>query len=122
MHETLELIDFKNPDYNIIDNKFISSKIKKFLEEPLLSNLNDAIIYKEYEFIYNDENNEYHGIIDLMIEYEDKIDIIDYKLNNIKDDNYLKQLNGYKKYISSITSKPINLYLYSIISETLEKI
>ena len=53
---------------------------------------------------------------------EDKIDIIDYKLNNIKDDNYLKQLNGYKKYISSITSKPINLYLYSIISETLEKI
>ena len=122
MHETLELIDFKKPNYELIENSFVKSKIKKFLDQPLLSNINNAKIYKEYEFIYNDEINEYHGIIDLMIEYDDKIDIIDYKLNNIKDDNYLKQLNGYKNYISSITNKPINIYLYSIISETIEKL
>ena len=122
VHETLELLDFKNPNYSLIDNKFIISKIKKFLSHPLLSNLKEANIYKEYEFIYNDANNEYHGIIDLMIEYKDHIDIIDYKLNNIKDDNYLKQLSGYKKYISTISDKEIKIYLYSIISETLEQI
>ena len=57
-----------------------------------------------------------------MIEYEDKIDIIDYKLNNIKDENYLKQLNGYKDYISKISNKEINIYLYSVIGETIEKL
>lgn len=122
MHESLEYIDFKNPNYDLIDNKFIKNKIKKFLAQPLLSNLENATIYKEYEFIYNIEFNEYHGIIDLMIEYEEKIDIIDYKLNNIKDDNYLNQLNGYKAYISTLSNKTINIYLYSILSETLEKL
>ena len=57
-----------------------------------------------------------------MLEYNDKIDIIDYKLNNIKDENYLKQLNGYKTYIETITNKEINIYLYSIISGNLEKL
>lgn len=122
MHETLELIDFKNPHYEWIENHFIQNKVQKFLSHPLLSNVKNATIYKEYEFIYTDEIAEYHGMIDLMMEYEDKIDIIDYKLNNIKDENYLKQLQGYKNYIASISKKEINLYLYSIISETMEKI
>lgn len=122
MHEYLEYIDFINPEYDYIEDKFIKDKIKKFLSNPLLSNIKDSNIYKEYEFIYHDEFNEYHGIIDLMLEYEDHIDIIDYKLNNIKDDNYLKQLNGYKDYITSISNKEVNIYLYSIISETLEQL
>ena len=122
MHEALELIDFINPDFSLIDNEFIKTKITKFLNNPLLSNINNANIYKEYEFMYEKDNTEYHGIIDLLLEYEEHIDIIDYKLNNIKDENYLKQLNGYKEYISTISNKPINIYLYSIISETIEKL
>ena len=122
MHEALELIDFKEPDYSLLDNNFIKTKITKFLSNPLLSNVNNANIYKEYEFIYEINNVEYHGIIDLILEYDDHIDIIDYKLNNIKDENYLKQLNGYKEYINTISNKPINLYLYSIISETIEQL
>ena len=122
MHEALELTDFINPDLSLIDNTFIQNKISKFLSNPLLSNINNANIYKEYEFIYEQNNIEYHGIIDLLLEYNDHIDIIDYKLNNIKDENYLKQLNGYKEYISTISNKPINIYLYSIISETIEKL
>ncbi len=122
MHESLEYTDFKNPNLDLIENNFIRNKIDKFLHIPLLNNLKDANIYKEYEFIYNDDNSEYHGIIDLMIEYDDHIDIIDYKLNNIKDENYLKQLNGYKNYIKTLSNKPINMYLYSILSETLESI
>ena len=122
VHETLEYLDFKNPNFELIDDEFIKGKVEKFLSHPLLSNLNSANIYKEYEFIYDSDNKEYHGIIDLMIEYEDKIDIIDYKLNNIKDENYLNQLNGYKEYISKISNKEINIYLYSIIGEKIEKL
>ena len=122
VHETLEYIDFKNPDYSLIDNSLIRTKVEKFLNSSLLANIRDAKIYKEHEFIYSDEFNEYHGIIDLMLEYENRIDIIDYKLNNIKDENYLKQLEGYRTYIKGISKKEINIYLYSIISETLEKL
>jgi len=122
IHEILEFLDFKNPQTSLIENEFIKNKIEKFLSTPLLANIKNANIYKEYEFIYNDNASEYHGIIDLMLEYVDKIDIIDYKLSNIKEENYLKQLNGYKEYISKITKKQINIYLYSILNETIEKI
>ena len=122
VHETLEYIDFVKPNYELIENHFIRNKVEKFLSNPLLLQRDKAKIYKEHEFIYSDEISEYHGIIDLMLEYDDKIDIIDYKLNNIKDDNYLKQLEGYRTYIRKISNKEVNIYLYSIISETLEKL
>ena len=50
----------------------------------LLKNIKNAQIYKEYEFVYEEENEKYHGIIDLMLIYPNHIDIIDYKLKNIK--------------------------------------
>ena len=122
IHEILELIDFKNPNLDLVENSFIKDKISKLLQNDILKNLDDTTIYKEHEFIYELDNNKYHGIIDLIVEHENYIDIIDYKLNNIKDDKYIEQLNGYKNYISSITNKNINIYLYSIIDETLEKL
>ena len=122
VHEMLELLDFKNIDLSIIDAEFIKSKINKFLKNDLLKNIEKANIYKEYEFIYTKDNNEYHGIIDLMIEYSDHIDIIDYKLKGITDENYKKQLNGYKEYIENLTNKKVNTYLYSILDETVLKI
>ena len=57
-----------------------------------------------------------------MLEYSDHIDIIDYKLKIINDTNYLEQLNGYKKYISSISDKKVNIYLYSLIDEKIESL
>lgn len=35
-----------------------------------------------------------------MLEYSDYIDIIDYKLKNVADLEYVKQLKGYQEYIS----------------------
>ena len=75
-------------------------------------------IYHEYEFIYENVT----GIIDLMIEYDDKILIIDYKLKDIKDTEYMKQLNGYKKYIESISKKKIEIYLYSLLDDILKEV
>ena len=56
-----------------------------------------------------------------MIEYSDHIDIIDYKLKDINDVHYIDQLKGYKMYIESINNKEVNIYLYSILDETLKK-
>ena len=61
--------------------------MRRFLEKVDISHAN---IYKEYEFIYDEDNTTYHGIIDLMLEYQDNIKIIDYKLKNINDDAYIK--------------------------------
>lgn len=117
VHEIFELLDFRNIDLSLVDNKFIRNKVEKFLSNDLLKNISNANIYKEYEFIYDKDNNEYHGIIDLMLEYDNHIDIIDYKLKGITDENYIKQLNGYKEYIEKISNKEVSTYLYSILDE-----
>ena len=57
-----------------------------------------------------------------MLEYDDHIDIIDYKLKDINDSAYIKQLNGYKKYIMNKTNKKVNIYLYSLLDECLKSL
>ena len=122
VHEVFELIDFKNFNPEIIEDEFIRKKVERFLNNDLLQNVKESEIYHEYEFEYKENDTEYHGIIDLMLEYEDKIDIIDFKLKNVSDENYIKQLNGYKNYIEKISNKNVNIYLYSIIDETMNQI
>ena len=121
IHYYLETLDLHNPDLIDIDSPF-KEKIEKFLESDLLKNIQKAKVYQEYEFIKNNEQEEKHGIIDLMLEYDDHIDIIDYKLKNIDDEAYVKQLIGYRDYIIKISNKTTNIYLYSIIDEKYQKI
>ena len=117
IHYYLEMLDFKNPDYSYVDNKYIN-KIKQFMNSPLLENIKEAKIFKEYEFMDNGK----HGFIDLLLEYKDKIVIIDYKTKTIDDVHYDEQLNGYRTYIESLSSKPVYCYLYSIIDETYREV
>ena len=114
VHSIFEMLDFNNPNLDNIDNS-IKDKVNSFLKSDLLKNIKEGNIFKEYEFIYEKDNTISHGIIDLMIEYTDYIDIIDYKLKNIEDENYINQLKGYKEFIENKTNKKCNLYLYSII-------
>lgn len=120
-HEILELVDLKNPNLSLIEDSYILLKVKQFIENPILKNIKQGKIFQEYEFIYEENDVFARGIIDLMIEYDDHIDIIDYKLKNIDDDNYTEQLNGYKNYIKTKSSKLINIYLYSIIDNSFKK-
>ena len=117
IHYYLEMLDFKNPDYTSVDNKYIN-KIKAFIDSPLLENIKEAKIFKEYEFMDNGK----HGFIDLLLEYKDRIVIIDYKTKTIDDVHYDEQLNGYRTYIESLSSKPVYCYLYSIIDETYREV
>ena len=118
IHENLEYLDLKNPNFEGME-PFIAQKIKAFLNQERLKNIENATIYKEYEFIENEGNIESHGIIDLMLVYDDYIDIIDYKLKKIDSDSYKKQLEGYQSYIQRLTNKKTNIYLYSILDEKL---
>ena len=121
-HQTLEWVDLTNFQKEEISNSFIADKIDDMLNLELFQNIHKAKIYQEYEFIYQQDNQEYHGIIDLMLEYDDHIDIIDYKLSDITDYNYVKQLNGYKNYIKTKTNKTIHLYLFSILQTSIKEL
>lgn len=118
MHYILENTDFKNPDYSLLTNE--EQEITQgLLKNKIMSNIKDASIYHEYEFIYENNKQIKTGIIDLMLEYPDHIDIIDYKLKNTNDPAYLKQLNGYKEYIENKNNKPTYIYLYSLLNKEL---
>ncbi len=115
IHYLFEVTDFYNPKVP----KEYDKIIKKFLDA---IDLNNTKIYKEYEFVYEKNGVEYNGIIDLILEYEDNIKIIDYKLKNINDKTYIKQLEIYKNYLKIKTNKPIFTYFYSILDEKLVEI
>ena len=116
IHSVMENIDFENPNYDVDLPNIYIEKIKKFFKTSLF---NEKIInvYKEYDFI---DNNQ--GTIDLILEYENVIRIVDYKLKNIDDESYKNQLLGYKKYIEKMSDKKVEIYLYSILNEELREI
>ena len=120
IHYLFEVTDFKNPNYEVLGE--YGDMIKKFLSHDLFKDVDKAEIFKEYEFIYDNGLEERHGIIDLMICYSDHIDIIDYKLSNIDDDAYSKQLNGYREYITLKTGLDVKCYIYSINKDILKEI
>lgn len=121
VHQALEYLDFLHPNLEGM-NSFLSKKIKAFLQLPIFSKCGEASIYKEYEFIDIMEGKEIHGVIDLMLIYPDHVDIIDYKLKTIYDQDYKRQLEGYCSYIKNLTGKKTDGYLYSILDEKLEKL
>ena len=123
MHYMFEILDFKNPNIDELDlEDALKEKIKLFFKNDLFNNLKDTKIYKECEFMYEEDNTMYHGIIDLMIERQNEIDIVDYKTSNIDDENYVNQLEGYKKYIEQKFDKKVNIYLYSIFKNEIKKL
>ena len=116
-------LDFNNLDFS----KFNLVKREEEMLENVLSlecfnNINNAKIYKEFEFMYEYDGCFYHGIIDLLIEQDDCFMIIDYKLSDIDKPEYEVQLNEYYKYISQITDKKIKMYLLSLTKAKLKEV
>lgn len=123
VHEILELIDFNNYDLNLYDiDSNIKNKINAFINSGFMSDKLNLRMHKEYEFLYYEDNTLSHGIIDLLLEDNDKMIVIDYKLKNIDDEAYDRQLNGYRKYIENRTGKKTYCYLYSILDEVFREV
>ncbi len=111
VHRLFELTDFNNIDFTKENSKIVNF-IKEINIDKVLN------IYKEHEFIIEEETTR-HGIIDLVLEYQDKFLIIDYKLDDITDDAYVAQLNEYRDYLLTKTNKPVEVGLYSVVKEKL---
>ena len=112
LHEYLEYLDFNNFDDSLDKiniSEFFKNKIKNIKNQPFF--FKDAIYHKEYEFYYNDAI----GIIDLLVEREDELIVVDYKLRNIDKTYYLDQVRGYMNYLGTVSDKKISGYLYSIL-------
>ena len=123
VHEILEEIDFNNYNLDLFDiDNSIKNKINNFINSSFMKDKLNLNMYKEYEFIYEEDNTLSHGIIDLLLEDNDKMIIVDYKLKNIDDSSYDKQLNGYRKFIENKTNKKTYCYLYSILDERIKEI
>ena len=117
MHEVLEEIDFSNYNLDEYDlSLYMKNKILAFLESDLIRNNINNSMYKEYEFIDLDDESVSQGVIDLLIDGEEVL-IVDYKLKNLDDEAYQKQLNGYRKVIEKKTDKIVRCFLYSLLEE-----
>ena len=93
--------------------------------EYLVNKLNitkETKIYKEHEFISKKDDIEYNGIIDLVLENNNNVIVVDYKLKNIDDEKYLEQLKIYYDYLKTIFDKEIKVYLFSILNKELREI
>ncbi len=123
VHEVLEHLDFNNPDFYMFSiSDDMKEKILAFLHSPLIQENLSKKMYREYEFLFEERNVLSHGMIDLLIERDDKMIIVDYKLKNIEDSLYEEQLNGYRKVIGEKTKKEVECYLYSILEGKFRKI
>lgn len=120
IHAALEIIDLKKPDLSLIKNEQDQVLIRNLLDQEIFRNIEEAKIYQEYEFI--DEQHKTHGIIDLLLIFKDRVLIVDYKLKNIDDPEYRKQLEVYRDYIATKLDLPIELYLYSLVEGKLNKL
>ena len=114
LHSYLEIVDFRLKDTSFIANKEDRNRIDKVLALPLFENLENTSIYKEYS--YYDDLLHSHGFIDCLFVKENEIIIIDYKTKEIDDDEYVRQLNVYRRNIEKLMpNKKIKLVLLSIL-------
>lgn len=114
LHYALEVLDFKNPNYDLINDETAKKVVERFLKSPLMLGVQGAHIYKEMAFVTQLGGKEYRGIIDLVVSFKDKIYIIDYKTSAIDDPEYDRQLSIYFHFLSSKFDLPIEMYLYSL--------
>ena len=86
------------------------------------NSLENAKIYQELEFVFEDQGVSYHGIIDLLIEHPDHFEIVDYKLYHTDKEEYKRQLGVYLRYLNLISDKPVKLYLLSLMKAELKEV
>ncbi len=123
IHEALEVLDFSKMNIDEIScSSFTKDVLTKVLSNDIFKNIRKAKTYHEHEFICTLDEKSYHGIIDLLVIYDDHIDIIDYKLSNVEHEEYITQLGVYKKYVETKSDKKINCYLLSLLKNEIKEI
>lgn len=123
MHYVFEVYDFNNNNLDLLEiDDIYKEKVRNFLKHDEVKNIGNAKCYKEHEVRFIKDGAIFHGFIDLLVEYEDHYDIIDYKLSNIDAEEYTHQLRGYKEFVEKEYKKKTNIYLYSINKDVFKKL
>ena len=123
LHYCFEVYNFKKDNLNELHiNDEYKNYIRNFLKHDEVKDISKAITYKEHDIKITEDGVTKNGVIDLLVEYEDHFDIIDYKTDNIDSEEYVLQLNGYKNFIENTYNKTTNIYLYSIKKDIFKKI
>ena len=122
LHELLEIVDFKTKDTKFIKSKKEREIIDRVINLKLFKDIEDALVYHEYEF--EDELNNTVGVIDLLLIYKDHIDIVDFKLKDLDEEEYVTQLEIYEDFVrDNLNSElPINKYLLAILDGEVKKL
>ena len=114
IHALLEHMDLESDDLSYIKDSRMRKYVQNVKESWLLKDVkNDDV---RHEFPFYDETNGTSGYIDLLILRDNVVDIVDFKLKNIDDVEYDKQLRTYKEYLKTITNKKIRMFLLSAIT------
>jgi ATP-dependent helicase/nuclease subunit A len=119
LHEYLFLVDFSQPDLSFITDEKIKNIIQKILTQPLFQRIISGIkskttsVFKEYSYLNQDGQK---GIIDLLVIEGNTALIIDYKLSNIADLDYQRQLSIYEQFLVNKGLKHVEKYLVSLLN------
>ena len=111
-------LESKNLDY--VKNR----QMKKYVYNVMNSSLFKGIKNNQvrHEFRFYDEEENIQGYIDALIVKENEIDIVDFKLKNIDEVEYDRQLRIYKSYLSKKTTLPIKMYLLAAINGEIREV
>jgi ATP-dependent helicase/nuclease subunit A len=114
VHLAMQALDFDKKNLGFIQDPTIRKAAEKFLSSSLFAQYGSYQAYKEYNFI--DPESLVTGSIDLLWVGKDDMAIIDYKLKDITDEEYVRQLGIYKKNAERIFHKPCKCYLYALLT------
>ena len=120
LHAYLEAIDFESDDLTYIKDSRMKKYILNVKNSELFKGVKNSQVRHEFEFF--DEENNISGFIDALIIRDNHIDIVDFKLKNIDDDKYDRQLRIYKRYISKNTTLPVKMYLLAAITGEIREV
>ena len=112
LHELLSFVDWKNPQPPRGAPAAIKDALTRMFKLDVFAKAAQATAYPEYHFY--DGKRSLHGIIDLILEYDDGVHIFDFKAGSIANPAYDRQLRTYGSYMKAHTAKPITLYLISV--------
>jgi len=114
LHQLLEVVDYEKKDLSFIRDKRLAQCVSNVFMTSLFSNVKNENLRHEFKFY--DAKNQIHGVIDCLIMSQEEIKIVDFKLKNIDDEQYIKQLHAYRDYVRSISALPIRMYLISAMT------
>lgn len=116
IHAILEHSDLKSLNVSKEENPKIQKILLNMQKQPIFQTYIN--MYPEFEF----KKDEKIGFIDLVLEFDDKFLIVDYKLKDIDKPEYVDQLKFYQDVLISMVDKPVEMLLYSLLDNKFKTI